>query len=95
MTTFLVLALVYVALGLVRAGSPHRFGEFFIVRKHRRSGVGTTVARAIFLRFPGEWLVEEVPGNDDAVAFWRRAIPADFQEAVTGPGTTQRFFAES
>lgn len=80
---------------LVRAGSPHRFGEFFIVRKHRRSGVGTTVARDIFLRFPGEWIVEEAAGNDGAVAFWRRAIPADFQEAVTESGTTQRFFAES
>lgn len=80
---------------LVRAGPPHRFGEFFVVRKHRRSGVGTTVARTIFRQFPGEWLVEEVPGNDAAVAFWRRAIPADFQEAVTESGTTQRFFADS
>lgn len=80
---------------LVRAGSPHRFGEFFVVRKHRRSGVGTSVSREIFRRFPGEWLVEEVPGNDVAVAFWRRAVPVAFQEAVTESGTAQRFVAGS
>lgn len=80
---------------LVRAGSPHRFGEFFIVRKHRRSGVGTAVAREVFRRFPGEWLVEEVPGNVAAVAFWRRAIPAAFEEAVSASGTTQRFHSAS
>ncbi|TKJ20673.1 GNAT family N-acetyltransferase [Blastococcus sp. CCUG 61487] len=76
---------------LVRTGAPHRLGEFFVVRKHRRSGVGTAVAREIFRRFPGEWLVEEVPGNDAAVAFWRRAIPVAFQETVTESGTAQRF----
>ncbi|SOC46171.1 Predicted acetyltransferase [Blastococcus aggregatus] len=80
---------------LVRAGSPHRFGEFFIVRKHRRSGVGTTVAHAIFGRFPGEWLVEEIPGNDAAVAFWRRAIPVDFQDAQATSGTSQRFVSRA
>lgn len=80
---------------LVRAGSPHRFGEFFVVRRHRRSGVGATVARAMFRRFPGEWLVEEVRGNDTAVAFWRSAIPVAFQEAVTESGLAQRFYAGS
>ncbi|SOC50979.1 Predicted acetyltransferase [Blastococcus aggregatus] len=80
---------------LVRAGSPHRFGEFFIVRKHRRSGVGTKVARAVFDRFPGAWLVEEISGNDAAVAFWRRAIPVDFEEAETSSGTSQRFVSRA
>jgi predicted acetyltransferase len=80
---------------LVRAGSPHTFGEFFVVRKHRRSGVGSIVARTVFRRFPGEWLVTEVPGNDAAVAFWRRAIPVAFLEDVTESGTTQRFLVES
>jgi predicted acetyltransferase len=78
---------------LVRAGSPHRFGEFFVVRKYRRSGVGTTAARQLFARFPGEWLVEVVAGNDAAVRFWRRTIPVPFDEAVTDAGTGQRFTA--
>lgn len=78
---------------LVRAGRPHRFGEFFVVRKYRRRGVGTAAARSVFRRFPGEWLVEEVPGNDAAAAFWRRAIPAVYHEVVTDAGTSQRFVA--
>lgn len=76
---------------LVRAGTPHRFGEFFIVRKHRRSGVGTVAARTVLSRFPGTWLVEEVAGNDAAVRFWRQAIPFDFDEVTDATGTSQRF----
>lgn len=80
---------------LVRAGAPHRFGEFFVLRKYRRGGVGTAAARAVFEMFPGEWLVEEIAGNDAATAFWRRAIPAEFREVVDEAGTTQRFVAPS
>lgn len=32
---------------LVRAGEPHEFGEFFIIRKYRRNGVGTLAAREV------------------------------------------------
>jgi predicted acetyltransferase len=78
---------------LVRAGAPHRFGEFFVVRKYRRSGVGTSVARMVFEMFPGEWLVQEVAGNEAAVAFWRRAIPCEFDEVVDDARTAQRFIA--
>lgn len=76
---------------LVRAGDPHEFGEFFIVSKYRRGGVGTAVAHTIFLEFPGAWLVHETPGNDAAVAFWRRAIPEPFLETRDGSGTAQHF----
>jgi predicted acetyltransferase len=76
---------------LVRAGEPHEFGEFFIVRKYRRRGAGTLAAHEIFKRFSGEWLVHELTGNDSAVAFWRRAIPVRFEESVDETGTSQRF----
>jgi predicted acetyltransferase len=76
---------------LVRAGTPHEFGEFFIVRKHRRRSVGTTAARSVLALFPGEWLVHEIRGNDDAVAFWRRAIPYEFREVEDDDGTGQWF----
>ena len=48
--------------------------EFFIVRKHRRSGVGLGVAREIFSRYPGLWEVAVARRNIAAQAFWRRAI---------------------
>jgi predicted acetyltransferase len=65
--------------------------EFFVMRKYRREGVGRTAARELFASFPGSWLVHEVPGNDAATAFWRDAIPCEFDESSDTLGTTQRF----
>lgn len=48
--------------------------EFFIVRKHRRGGVGTAAAHAIFRLYPGRWEAAVVRRNLAAQAFWRRAV---------------------
>ena len=48
--------------------------EFFIVRKHRRSGIGTTAARLIFSRYPGRWETAVARANHGALAFWRAVI---------------------
>jgi predicted acetyltransferase len=76
---------------LVRLGDPNEFGEFFVVRKYRRAGVGTAAARSVLRRHPGTWSVHQLPGNDGAVAFWRRAIPVGYTELSDTTGTTQRF----
>jgi predicted acetyltransferase len=47
--------------------------EFFVVRKHRRGGVGMAVARTIFSRYPGVWEAAVARRNVGALAFWRRA----------------------
>ena len=52
----------------------HSIAEFFIMRKYRRQGVGTTVARRVFDMFPGRWRVAEEEANAPAQAFWRRVI---------------------
>ena len=52
-------------------------GEFFILRKYRRSGVGRHVACGLFDRFAGGWEVRELPSNTAAQAFWCRII-ADY-----------------
>nr|AYM54405.1 hypothetical protein [Phaselicystis flava] len=57
--------------------SPERdfhLSEFFVLRKHRRRGLGRAAARALFDRFPGTWELSEVPENAAAIAFWRRII---------------------
>lgn len=77
----------------IRAGSPHRFGGFLIVRKFRRNGVGTTVARVIFRQFPGEWLVEEIQDNDAAVAFFVGPFPLISWTWPPTSGTVQEFVA--
>jgi predicted acetyltransferase len=54
----------------------HNVAEFFIVRKHRRSGVGMAAAQAIFSRYPGKWEVAVMRANAAALAFWSRCIAA-------------------
>jgi predicted acetyltransferase len=48
--------------------------EFFVLRRHRRTGVGTRAAFALFDAFPGRWEVREVARNTPAQAFWRSVI---------------------
>ena len=47
--------------------------EFFVLRKHRRAGVGTGAAHAAFRRHPGRWEVPVAAYNPDALRFWRHA----------------------
>jgi predicted acetyltransferase len=47
--------------------------EFFIVRKHRRRGVGLAAAHALFGTAWGVWEAAVVRRNAGALAFWRRA----------------------
>jgi len=76
---------------LVRLGTPHQIAEFLMLPKYRRRGLGAEAARQVLSRWPGEWSTHEIPGNDGAVAFWRRAIPVPFTETSDSAGTTQRF----
>jgi predicted acetyltransferase len=48
--------------------------EFFIARKYRRGGIGTTVARTLFQRYPGLWEAAVARANSGALAFWRNAV---------------------
>ena len=48
--------------------------EFFVVRKHRRSGLGTAAAHALFAQRPGRWEAAVARPNTAALAFWRRAV---------------------
>jgi predicted acetyltransferase len=76
---------------LVRRGEPSRIAEFLVLPRFRRAGIGTSAARQAFTLFPGSWEIHEIPGNDAAVEFWRRAIPMAFEESGDAAGTTQRF----
>ena len=62
----------------------HCVGEFFIVRKFRRTGVGAAAAKMIFALYPGRWEVPVRSYNGPALAFWPIAIAA----AEVGAATT-------
>jgi predicted acetyltransferase len=48
--------------------------EFFILRRHRRSGFGRRAASLLWERFPGRWIVRVSEGNSGAIPFWESAI---------------------
>ena len=48
--------------------------EFFIVRKHRRSGAGRAAAHALFQQHPGQWECAVARRNVAALGFWRKTI---------------------
>lgn len=50
--------------------------EFFVLRKHRRSGVAVAAAHLVFATRPGLWEVAVARRNTAALRFWRRAVAA-------------------
>ncbi|MHA7985632.1 GNAT family N-acetyltransferase [Rathayibacter sp. CAU 1779] len=79
---------------LVRLIDPLEMAEFFMLRKYRRSGIGTAAARDVIARHPGPWIITQVPGNEASMSFWRRAIPVPFEERRHADGhVEQRFTA--
>ena len=54
--------------------------EFFVLRSHRRDGIGAFAARAVFSMPAGPWQVEHAARNAPAAAFWKRMI----EEAAIG-----------
>lgn len=62
--------------GVTHSGraADRNMAEFFVVRKHRRCGIGHAAAQQIFSRHPGLWEVAVFRPNLRALAFWRRVI---------------------
>jgi len=48
--------------------------EFFVLRRHRRAGVGMRAAVLAFEAFPGPWEVRQMARATAATAFWRKVI---------------------
>lgn len=49
-------------------------GEFFILRKYRREGIGKAIAIDIFNLHRGEWEVFQKESNKPAQLFWNKTI---------------------
>lgn len=50
--------------------------EFFVLRRHRRLGVGQQAAHLLWDTLPGNWIVRVSTGNSRGLAFWPAAIEA-------------------
>lgn len=55
-------------------GNQYWMGQFFVIKRYRRLGVGSLGARHIFEEFRGKWEVGQMSLNYPAQAFWRRVI---------------------
>jgi predicted acetyltransferase len=70
-----------VGFALVTRGSPASddpnvfdVAEFFVIRRHRRSGVGRRAAMLLWNRLPARWIVRASEGVPAAVPFWRSVV---------------------
>jgi predicted acetyltransferase len=79
----------------VPPGPDHTMGEFFVVARQRRRGVGRRAAALAFDAFPGHWRVEQLRRNTAATVFWREVIDAytggRFEEAAPYGHPVQTF----
>lgn len=50
--------------------------QFFVLKRFRRQGVGSVLARHVIHHHPGAWEVGQLRGNTAAQAFWRELISA-------------------
>ena len=48
--------------------------QFFILKRYRRTGAGTVLAKHVFSSHPGLWEVGQIARNSAAYAFWRSVI---------------------
>ncbi|MGZ6019865.1 MAG: GNAT family N-acetyltransferase [Phenylobacterium sp.] len=58
--------------------------EFFVVRKHRRGGVGCAAATRAIRARPGLWEMAVARKNTAALPFWRRVA-----QAIAGPSVEE------
>jgi predicted acetyltransferase len=49
-------------------------GDFFILAKFQKSGIGQTIVKAILQKFPGLWEIGSMPENSRAISFWRKVV---------------------
>ncbi len=75
---------------LVTRGSPATddpdvfdIAEFFVLRRHRRFGVGRRAAFLLWNRLPGRWIVRVSEGNSGALPFWAGVIAEYTRGAAT------------
>ena len=61
----------------------YSIAEFIVLRKFRGKGVGEQIARKLFDRFPGQWMVAQLNGNRPALVFWRKVISRYTQDSYT------------
>jgi predicted acetyltransferase len=73
------------------ATGEREMSEFFVMRRHRRGGVGTRVAQQVVALHPGRWHVAFDDDNVEGAAFWpgvvERLARGPVERSTLGPPT--------
>src|SRR3990170_764680 len=56
------------------SGDYDSIAEFFVLKKYRKSGIGTKAAEMAFSKFPGKWYVDVIQANQPARSFWEKVF---------------------
>jgi predicted acetyltransferase len=64
------------------ADGTRNVAEFFVVRRHRRHGVGRTAAHRMLRRHPGRWRLSFYHANHAAARFWPAVVAAIAESPV-------------
>ena len=56
--------------------------EFFVVRRYRRRGIGTRIAKEVFKRHFGRWEIRVLASNHSGLHFWKRTITEFVGKAI-------------
>lgn len=62
------------ALSISNTKNKWNMGEFFILAKFQRHGIGKQVLKQLFKMIPGYWEVTVIPENKPAISFWKNSI---------------------
>jgi predicted acetyltransferase len=57
-----------------RIDGVNHLSEFFVMKAHRRRGVGRLAAIRLFRMYPGDWSLEMDHNNDRARKFWSQVL---------------------
>jgi predicted acetyltransferase len=71
-SVYIGFALVAPAAVTLKAGA--WMEQFFVLKRHRGSGIGAAFARHVLTEHPGPWEVGQMPTNVAAQSFWRSVI---------------------
>lgn len=58
-------------------------GQFFVLRKFKRKGVGEEAFKQSVAKHPGKWITRVLPNNDGAKKFWLKAINSVANTEIT------------
>lgn len=90
-----------VGFALVRLNEDGRYeiGEFFVLNKYRKIGMGTFMANEIFEKYKGKWEIRTLLKNKRAQEFWRKVInnisEGNFEERLIRNNTRYAFYFEN